>query len=235
MEKDKADKIAMDGDKFKGFYWLSCSSELLQMGFTKDEIQTAINKAGLSVDDLTDKKDFESGCYPKSELLKDFHTSNYIRVYKDVLVDGKWIQMEGYKNGQVQTFRVEAHYQGLKHEKILRALFSKKFKWFNRLDWSIYELRGFDCAEIYLKTEHGSLYVPFMALMNKDFSLIEKRQIDYYEDYRKGSNYELNKEKGETIAGFKARKQEEFLIDCKPLQSKEAKQLIKYLKQNGNT
>ena len=235
MGKEEADTMVMDEDSFKTFYWLSCSPDLLQMGFTKNEIQNAINKAGLSVDDLTDKKDFVNGCdHKKAQLLKDFHTSNYIRVYEDLMVEGQYVPMEGYKTGQVQTFQIESEYQGTIHTKVLRALFQKNFKWFNRFNWSIYELRGFDYAEFYLETEHGSLYIPVMALLNRDFSLIKKRQTEYYTFYRKDSNYELNKQKGETIAGFKIRKKEEFLKDCKPLQSKEAKRLIKYLNQNGN-
>jgi len=121
--------------------WLNCKDELLKV-FSRAEIEQALKKSKLTIRDLTTKQDFQQ--IPQhlqvKELVKDFHTSNYIKVYTDKVVDGQHIQFEGYKTGQVITYRVIGNYQGLQHPKIIKPLLEKKFKWFNKFKWAIYGL-----------------------------------------------------------------------------------------------
>ena len=53
---------------------------------------------------------------------------------------------------------------------------------------------------------------------------------EYYEGYRKGSNYDLNKKDNETLEQFNKRKEQEYKQDIKPLGSKEAEKLFRLLK-----
>jgi hypothetical protein len=92
--------------------------------------------------------------------------------------------------------------------------------------WSLYELQ--ENAEIYLKTENGSLYVPLDALLNNDFSLIENRMTSYFKWYHKASNYSLNS-RGRSLEQFNSDKEQDYINSLKPLESKEAIQLKKLL------
>ena len=47
--------------------------------------------------------------------------------------------------------------------------------------WNIYEVQP--SPEMYLETEFGSLYVPYISLINKDFSIIENRMTTYVNWY----------------------------------------------------
>jgi len=60
--------------------------------------------------------------------------------------------------------------------------------------WDIYELHDYNNSfnEMYLQTESGSLYVPYEAIINKDFSIIEKRMKDYWSKYNDHSGFNLN-------------------------------------------
>ena len=78
--------------------------------------------------------------------------------------------------------------------------------------WSTYWK---DCqGKIYLNTEFGSLYIPFDAIKNNDFSLIEERMTDYFSWYY-GNN-----------------ENESYLNAIKPLESKEAIFLKELLTKN---
>ena len=70
---------------------------------------------------------------------------------------------------------------------------------------SKFEIYG-DSEEMYLKTEFGSLYIPYEALLKNDFSIIENRMKTYFEWYYN-----------------KADKKEQLEKALKPLESKEAK------------
>ena len=96
--------------------------------------------------------------------------------------------------------------------------------------WDIYELRD-EKDEIYLKTEFGSLYVPYLALVDKDFSLIENRMKSYansYHDPINLSGFALN-HRGRTKEEYKQDKIHDYNKMIKPLESKEAILLKKYL------
>lgn len=223
--------------KIKPIEWLSCKEGLLKLGFSVKEIETAIKKSGLKVEDLTEIKDFQdqrtAEIYKPHEIVKGWHTSSYIRVYENVKIDGQYIQMEGYKTGQVIGVRVKNQYQGLKHEKVIRNLLEKRFKWFKNFKWEIYsfEYQDPENYEIYLKTGKNSLYVPLKALLKKDIKAIEDRNISYLTGYHKLGSYELNKNKGETLGQFKERKNKERKKALRVLNTPTTKRFFEILKK----
>jgi hypothetical protein len=99
--------------------------------------------------------------------------------------------------------------------------------------WSLYEMYSVD-YEMYLTTEFGSLYVPIKALINKDFSIIDKRMKSYslsYNDPKYLSGYALN-HRGRTKEEYQKDKIKDHENMIKPLYSQEAKLLKKFFKQN---
>ena len=77
--------------------------------------------------------------------------------------------------------------------------------------WNLYECSSKD-YEIYLETEHGTLYVPISALIKGDFSIIKERMEIYWKWY------------------YNSPDRKEFLKKAlMPLKSKECKLLKKYL------
>lgn len=98
--------------------------------------------------------------------------------------------------------------------------------------WSLHEMTRED-YEIYLTTEFGTLYVPIKAILNNDFSLIKNRLESYALDYCDPINlsgFALNN-KGRTKEEYKKDKEKDYANMIKPLESKEAKLLQKYLKK----
>lgn len=96
--------------------------------------------------------------------------------------------------------------------------------------WNLYEMSSSDHYELYLRTEFGSLYVPFKALMNKDWKAIEHRMKTYalsYHDPINLSGYALN-HRGRTKEQYAEDKKEDFNKMIKPLESKEALTLKSY-------
>ena len=96
--------------------------------------------------------------------------------------------------------------------------------------WSIYELRNNE-AEMYLTTEFGTLYVPYKAITDKNWNLIENRMITYrlsYHDPIKLSGYALN-HRGRSEEQYKKDKEQDYLNSIKPLESKEAVLLKSHL------
>lgn len=217
--------------------WLNCEKDLLKI-FSVEELEKALKESRLTEEDLTDVKDCENGCYYKpNKLIKPIHTSNTITVYKTVRVDGQFVSMEGYKSGSVETYRIPARYQGLKHERLIRKLLENKFEWFNKFKWEIYELSGLEHYEIYLKTSEKhksfktklSLYVPLVALIKKDIEAIKKRNVGYWGFYT-NSSYNLNKKNGETLKKFQERKERENKEYLEVFNTKETIELFGLLK-----
>lgn len=101
----------------------------------------------------------------------------------------------------------------------------------SKSSWDIYELHSDKNPEMYLKTEFGSLYVPYKAILTNDFSLITNRMKSYALDYHdpiKLSGFALN-HRGRTKQEYKKDKEQDYLNMIKPLESEEALQLQKYL------
>ena len=109
--------------KFEAIDYLKCRKALNQLGFTDKEIRAALIAANLDVDDITDKNGFEKFPHwlPVGEIITDRH-SFQVKRYK-----GSYYKKE-YTTGWL--IRVPAHYQGLRHEKLLRALLEARFPWF---------------------------------------------------------------------------------------------------------
>lgn len=211
--------------------WLTCKKELIDLGFKETEINKALRQLKFTLDDLTDKKDFETepNYYNPRLLSEDFHTC-----YKKehVTVKGKCFESCKYKPYQAQTWIIQATYQGLKHGNIIHKLLSNKFEWFNKFKWDIYELRS-DDAEIYLKTKFGSLYVPIKSLMKKDPEIIKNRMLDYYGSYRNIRDKKINKcnhKINEHPQNCPKCQQKFYEKEIKPLTSREAIKLFEFMR-----
>ena len=105
--------------------WLTCK-EYLRRYFSDEQIKLAIERAGLTVSDLTEEKGFREypGWMKTLEVVQENATIN--------AVDYKGEYKKEYKtNGWL--LRVPAQYQGLKHGGIIEQLLIEKFQWFNSL------------------------------------------------------------------------------------------------------
>lgn len=96
--------------------------------------------------------------------------------------------------------------------------------------WNLYEFHSYGDSdyEMYLKTEHGTLYVPLQALLQSDFSIIEKRMNEYCSWYYNESGFGLN-HRGRTFEQYKADRAAEKAKALLPLVSKEAEMLKSFL------
>jgi len=250
--------------------WLSITEDLIKIGFTKEEIEKALEESEYTEIDLTDDKGFENfneKWYNPCKIIKERHkftTKKYQGEYsKDVEVQGKLVRIRG-------------EYQSLKHPKIIEILFSNKFEWFkdftepvvekqkpeirswtrlkdipleyknltleklielsepleitvNKSLWRIYS-SFYNDPEMYLETEFGTLYVPYEALMESDFSIIEERMNSYFSSYFNKSGFNLN-HRGRTLEEYEKDQEQSKLKALKALESKEALKLKNYLKK----
>ena len=249
--------------------WFNGTPELLKLGFTEQEIEKAILDSGNDINSLTDIEGFSQ--FPSYHKRAELVDSNYWYTKTNYVNQGGK-QYENRERVRGIGVRVPAHYQGLRHDKILFALFSAKWSWFDSFrkkeeceikkylsdlpisqipdqfkdltpaelrreyliekqvnectKWSIYELRN--DGEMYLTTQNGSLYVPIAALVEKDFSIIEKRMTEYHASYYNASGYGLN-HRGRTQEEYKKDQQEAYYKAMSALTSPEALQLKEYL------
>lgn len=253
--------------------WLKCYDILISFGFTKEEINKAIDEAELKLSSLTDTSGYENiDMFKHLKVTYDIIRNSYYFTKK--VYNGEWekeVKTHGYE------IRTPSTYQGLRHGDIIFNLLKNKFSWFDddifnlftkveqnkfNLDskvkdfyhdysnftvkeiielrdnpkvvkkslWSIYELHN-DSDEIYLKTEFGSLYVPYKALLKYDKKIIVERMKKYNLDYHdpiRLSGFALN-HRGRTKEQYKIDKENDYANAIKPLESKEAKYLFKKL------
>jgi len=193
--------------------------------FTKEETERAIKETGTTVDDLTDVEDLTCTPYgDKKEQVEGWHWATV----KDVKVI-KGVAYEAWVRKQVQSWRLPARYQGLKHEKIIRRILKNRFIWFDTFKWEIYELSNAENYEIYMHTEYGTLYVPVKALLEGKPELIEERMKSYHKSYYNAAGYKLNHKEGESFEEYKKRRKEEYKKALRPLESKEYKYLCKLM------
>jgi hypothetical protein len=154
------------------------------------------------------------------------------------LFSNKWAWFDTFKRKEECSIKkylsdlpisqIPAEFQDLTPAQLKREyLIEKEVKECSK--WTIYEMRA--DGEIYLETESGTLYVPIAALLNADFSLIEKRMRDYWGWYYKVdlSGYALNR-RGRTEAQYLIEQAEAQSKNLLPLESPEAIQLKKFLK-----
>lgn len=81
-----------------------------------------------------------------------------------------------------REYRVPDHYQ-LAEKDLLRACLLEKFPYLKDFSFLTYRLDRED-DEIYITCDNkNSLYAPIRALVEKDFSIIEKRMNDYWKWY----------------------------------------------------
>lgn len=205
--------------------WLSCKEELKKV-FTTKEIEEAIKTSGLTLKDLTTIENFAYEPFGKKEIIAEYHRGQ-IKVCKTIKIDGEYVSMEGQKNADVRTYRIIDHYQGLRHEKLIRALLEKRFKWFKNFKWSIYEVSGkIEHYEIYLNTGKKSLYVPLVALLNRNKEAIIERNKSYLTWYKMETSYDLNHKEGESLKAFKERKGGELEEELKVLETPTTKKFF---------
>lgn len=106
--------------------------------------------------------------------------------YNKKISNGPWVK-EVWTSGT--CYRVPSDYQGLRHEKIIRAILREKMPWLEEnFKYDCYEIHGNSWDEFYVKTgdEHPvHLYVPYEALLNHDAEAIVKRNHDYLTDFHK--------------------------------------------------
>lgn len=106
--------------------YLTIRPQLNELGFTDDEIIRAIDQSGLNVNLLTDRKTFAESSHAEHFKVKEYIGTS---VHHYTLVNNEGYEKRMHCNGV--AFRVPAHYQGLKHGRIIHKLLENKFEWFS--------------------------------------------------------------------------------------------------------
>lgn len=87
-------------------------------------------------------------------------------------------------------YEVSSNYQGLLHEKIIRAILAEKYPWLSSFQLEIYEIgehKGVN--EFYLETEMDkALYVPYKSFVKGDIESIKERNREYIHFYYPNPN-----------------------------------------------
>ena len=220
--------------------WLTCTPELKNLGFTIEEINTALKQSKVTVYSLTDEEDYQSA-------------PSYMNTYECISEPfGKDLEEEintkynGYTNdyttctrhyrATVQTYRIAGHYQSTHHADIIRHLLNNKLKWFKSFKWSMYAMSGEGKNyEIYMETSAGSLYVKVQALLKPNWQTIEDRMLSYFGESRnlrdakvKRHNHKKN-EHQQTNGGCPLCQERFYQKEIGPLYSEDAKRLKKIL------
>lgn len=171
--------------------WLNNYDILIQIGFTMPEIEYALKCAGITLKDLTEEQAYEND-FPKwkGHKISVINPSKPAYFTRYATVKGHTYERTERVNS-AWAIRQTAQYQGGKHDKIMYHLLSNRFDWFKDFKWSLYQLDRVD-GDIYMKVtpkkdnNHqtgSSLYVPILALINSDWSLINERVTKYFSDY----------------------------------------------------
>ena len=85
-----------------------------------------------------------------------------------------------------RSYRTPCPYQ-TQEDKLIKGCIEEKWPFMRHFKYDAYHLDQVDSYEIYVTTETGVLYLPIKALLEKDFSIAEKRMKTYFGDY-----YRLN-------------------------------------------
>lgn len=220
-------------------HWFSSTKELMEIGFTKTEIQKAIKDAKTKLSDLTNDYNFvEKGKESHVVDNTDYYeviNENTRHTFKEVEYrKGKeWVHE--YEAPAIQ-FRSFSSFQTHDPE-ILEKLLKSKFPFIKKFDWDVYAIHSEGINwEIYLKTSKGSLYVPVTALMKKDPKIIEKRMFDYHNDFRNKRDPKVTKHNHKrnehqcTNGGCPLCQEKFFQKEMAPLYTTEAKKLFQEMK-----
>lgn len=239
---------------FERIDFLKCREALNKLGFTDQDINTALDQLNITKHDLCDSQGFRNGVWDYITVKEfDRRGTVFYKEYKGAYYRDKTEQGE--------YWLVPSRFQGLKHGKIIFQLLKNRFEWFDTFNkttikkikpkfnentkikdlpsdlynltlseiismsqkeqeieeinslWSLYEMSDGEDYEIYLSTEYGCLYVPIVAILDKDFSLIEKRMKDYFGWYCNLSRKDCREKLSNVL---------------KPLESNEAEKLKEY-------
>jgi hypothetical protein len=167
-------------------FWFESSDELLELGFTKDEIALAIEHAKQTVASLTSFENVEAG---KDSWLADSDyaelvatgETGYFKEYE--IIKGKEFVRE--YTAKANQYRTRGNYQSTKHASILKHLLINKFQYLKKYKFDVYSMRSEGANwEFYLKVNKESLYVPVRALLNKDSKIIVDRMSEYHGWFR---------------------------------------------------
>ena len=167
-------------------FWFESSDELLELGFTKDEIALAIEQAKQTVASLTSFENVEAG---KDNWLADSDyaelvatgETGYFKEYE--IIKGKEFVRE--YTADAHQYRTRGNYQSVKHAPILKNLLTNKFQYLKKYKFDVYSMYGEGANwEFYLKVNKESLYVPVRALLNKDSKIIVDRMSEYHGWFR---------------------------------------------------
>ena len=170
--------------------WLTNYDILIELGFTVDELEYALFCAGLSIDHLTEEKAYEHDLPKWVGAMSVLSPSKPAYFKRYATVKGHQYERTERVNS-AWSIRQRAQYQSLKHGKLMYSLLSNRFSWFKDFKWTLYQLDRVD-DDIYMtvtpKKDNNhqtgsSLYVPIMALINSDWSLIDERVTKYFKSY----------------------------------------------------
>jgi hypothetical protein len=171
-------------------FWFESSDELMGLGFTKDEIATAINQAGETSESLTS--------FEYAEASNDTWFSN--SDFAELVATGEQRHFEEIKifKGQEFTrtylapanqYRVRGNYQSVKHPKILRNLLINKFPYLKKYKFEVFSMTSeAENWQIYVKVNKASLYTPVKALFEKNPEIIIQTMKDYHGGFRNKRN-----------------------------------------------
>jgi len=153
--------------------WLTCKPKLLELGFTEEEIDTAMEKSKLAESDLTDlavdKPRYHNGLHEEvtpPQTTKEMHS-------RDCMLEGKMWQATRWETGP--AIRIPARYQGLRHNRVLVPLLLARCPGLSDFKLDVYEMHSYgDCHEFYVrylpgintsdKHDEAQVYVPYRAV-----------------------------------------------------------------------
>lgn len=144
-------KMETEAIKYQRIDYLTCRTQLNELGISDAEINKALDDLGMAKEDLCDTHAVKScrECYHK---IKEFVNSGVgtFTAYKD-----------GYEkkyNANADFYLVPARYQGLRHGKIIHKILSNRYEWF--------EL--FTVDKNYKESETGEWFDSIGRLSTKD-------------------------------------------------------------------
>lgn len=162
----------------------------------------------INFSDITKEEFFVGDCFYKNSEFIRKGTGSYIppRCRKPRQATGNY-------------YLVPSDFQGLKHEKVIRAFLKDKYsEIFEKLKVEIYEIRE-NVSDIYIsyELENGEkepcVYVPIKALMTRDIDAIIERHTSYFASYNNGfatvteDKKRVEREKLENMNAFKILKE----------------------------
>lgn len=181
--------------------YLTCTKELLAMGFKSREISKAIKQAGQSVESLTEIKGYQDlprwkGTFEVVSERHSYRTKEYRGAYH------RDVDKVGY------GIRQSAQYQGLKHGKIVFELLKNRFWWFDKFVKEVveveYPLKG--CTRIEnMHPDFDNYTVAEIKKLSKGKEVVNTKSLwSLYEIYREDAEIYLATGEGSLYVPIKA-------------------------------